>query len=231
MSSTPERLLLEQVALFRGLSPIALDEVARMAHVVEHPRGEAFFRQDTQADRFFVLVQGRVRIVQVTVDGQQVVVHYVNPGEMFGFASVFGDARYPGTAEVVDEARALTWDGAATRALMQRHPALALNALETLGARLREAQQRLRELSTERVERRVARAVLRLAKQAGKAVEGGVRIDFPLSRQDLAELTGTTLHTVSRILSAWEGQGLVETGRQRVVVRDEAGLERVAAEG
>ena len=76
------------------------------------------------------------------------------------------------------------------------------------------------EMSTQQVEQRVANALLRLAKQAGHKVEHGVEIDFPISRQDIAQMTGTTLHTVSRILSGWESRGLVESGRQRVVLRE-----------
>ena len=98
--------------------------------------------------------------------------------------------------------------------------ALAANALQTVGSRLQEAHTRVVEMSTEQVERRVAHALLRLAKQAGRKVEKGVRIDFPISRQDVAEMTGTTLHTVSRILSAWEAQGWVEGGRQKIVIRE-----------
>jgi CRP-like cAMP-binding protein len=75
-------------------------------------------------------------------------------------------------------------------------------------------------MSTEQVERRVAHALLRLAKQGGRKVATGVQIDFPISRQDVAEMTGTTLHTVSRVLSAWEDRGLVEGGRQRITIRD-----------
>jgi CRP-like cAMP-binding protein len=75
-------------------------------------------------------------------------------------------------------------------------------------------------MSTEQVERRVAHALLRLAQQAGRKVEEGIQIDFPISRQDVAEMTGTTLHTVSRILSAWEEQGFVEGGRQRIMIRE-----------
>jgi CRP-like cAMP-binding protein len=75
-------------------------------------------------------------------------------------------------------------------------------------------------MSTQQVERRVAHALLRLAKQAGRKVDDGIEIDFPISRQDIAEMTGTTLHTVSRTLSAWEQQGLIESGRQRIVLRD-----------
>ena len=89
-----------------------------------------------------------------------------------------------------------------------------------MGARLDEAHTRVVEMSTQEVERRVAHALLRLVKQAGRPVETGLRIDFPITRQDVAEMTGTTLHTVSRILSAWEEQGLVEGGRQKIVVCD-----------
>jgi CRP-like cAMP-binding protein len=89
-------------------------------------------------------------------------------------------------------------------------------------------QERLRELATERVEQRVARTLLRLARQVGRKVEGGVLIDMPLSRQDLAEMTGTTLYTVSRILSQWEQQHLVETGRERILIRQPHGLVAIA---
>jgi len=75
-------------------------------------------------------------------------------------------------------------------------------------------------MSTEEVERRIAHALLRLAHQGGRKTEDGVLIDFPISRQDIAQMTGTTLHTVSRIMSAWEKVGLVSSGRQRVVICD-----------
>jgi CRP-like cAMP-binding protein len=98
-------------------------------------------------------------------------------------------------------------------------PRLALNGMKVIAGRFAELQDRYRELATERVERRVARALLRLVRQVGRQIEGGVLIDMPLSRQDLAEMTGTTLYTVSRILSKWEERGLVDGGRERVVLR------------
>jgi CRP-like cAMP-binding protein len=100
--------------------------------------------------------------------------------------------------------------------------------MHTIGQRLQEAQTRIREMATEEVERRVAHAVLRLIEQAGKQEGSGIRIDFLISRQDIAEMTGTTLHTVSRILSAWEAKGLVKGGRQKLLVRDAAGLQMLA---
>ena len=97
-----------------------------------------------------------------------------------------------------------------------------------IGGRLQEAHQRLREISTEDVERRVAHAVLKLADEAGQASAAGTLIDFPLSRQDIAEMTATTLHTVSRIISAWVAAGVIEGGRQRIAIRDRARLQTIA---
>ena len=85
---------------------------------------------------------------------------------------------------------------------------------------IRDSHTRVVEMSTQQVEQRVAHALLRLAKQSGRKVEHGVEIDFPISRQDIAQMTGTTLHTVSRILSGWESRGLIEGGRQRIVLRE-----------
>jgi len=89
-----------------------------------------------------------------------------------------------------------------------------------VGSRLQDAQTRVVEMSTEQVEHRIAHALLRLAQQSGRKVETGTQIDFPISRQDVAEMTGATLHTVSRVLSAWEDRGLVEGGRQKITLRD-----------
>jgi CRP-like cAMP-binding protein len=109
---------------------------------------------------------------------------------------------YPATAVAVVDSIALVWPSAAWPRLIAKHPALAVNTLQTVGSRLQEAHTRVVEMSTEQVEQRVAHALLRLAQQGGRKVESGVKIDFPISRQDVAEMTGTTLHTVSRILSA-----------------------------
>ena len=93
---------------------------------------------------------------------------------------------------------------------------------------IQEMQERYRELVTEKVEQRIARVLLRLAGQSGKRVEAGVLIELPFSRQDLAEMAGTTLYTVSRILSAWEKQGLITSGRERVTLTNPHAVMRLA---
>lgn len=190
--------------------------------------GEAFFEQGAPATHFFMLINGRLKVTQVTADGQQIIVRVVHPGDLFGFARALRRSDYPGTALGVIESLAICWPTDMWPEFIDRSPHVAVSALNTIGQRLEEAHTRIREMSTEEVERRVAHTVIRLSKQAGRNEAGGVRIDFPISRQDIAEMTGTTLHTVSRILSAWESRGLVEGGRQKLLVRDIAGLQALA---
>jgi len=218
--ATVDRSLIADLPLFTGLGPDALDDILKEARAVRHVKNSTVFEQGAEADAFFVLLSGHVRATKTTPGGQQVVVRYVAPGETFGVAVAIGLSQYPATATAVDDSVVLTWPSSTWSRLVAQHPALAGNTLQAVGERLQDSHTRIIEMSTEQVERRVAHALLRLVQQAGRKVEAGIAIDFPISRQDLAEMTGTTLHTVSRILSAWEERGLVESGRQRIVVRD-----------
>ena len=218
--ATIDRSLVAELPLFADIASEALDDILREARAVHHAKNSVVFEEGGDAECFFVLMHGHVRASKTTPDGQQVVVRYVSPGEVFGVAMAIGLARYPATATAVDDSVVLVWPASAWPRLVEKYPVLATNALQTVGSRLQDTHTRVVEMSTEQVERRVAHALLRLAQQAGREVEAGVEIDFPISRQDIAEMTGTTLHTVSRILSGWEQQGLVEGGRQRIVIRD-----------
>jgi len=213
---------------FAGLAPADIEEILREARSVRYPKNAAVFEQGADAESFFILLHGHLRVEKTTPQGNQIVVRYVSPGEIFGVAQALALTQYPATAVAAVDSIALCWPSAAWPRLTSKFPGLAANALQTVGQRLQDTQARVLEMSSEQVEQRVAHALLRLAKQAGRKTETGIEIDFPISRQDVAEMTGTTLHTVSRILSAWEQQGLVEGGRQRIVLRDPHGLFRLA---
>jgi CRP/FNR family transcriptional regulator, nitrogen oxide reductase regulator len=223
-----DRSLISDLPVFEGLSPEALDDILKSAHARHYPKGTAVFSQNEAAHSFFLLLHGRLRVTQVTPHGEQIVVRFVSPGDLFGVAMALGRADYPGTATAIVDSLALLWPSGTWPEMIAQHPALASNAMRVIGGRLQDAHQRLREISTEDVERRVAHAVLKLADDAGKKSPAGTTIDFPLSRQDIAEMTATTLHTVSRIVSAWEAAGVIESGRQRIAIRDRARLQTIA---
>lgn len=225
----PEPGLLAKVSLFRGLDTDALKVVATDAKVVKAAAGRTFFREGEAARFFYVVKRGRVKFTHISPEGHEVILRMAGPGEPFGGVAALSEkVTYPVTAKAVDPCEAYAWDGPKVTALMMRFPVVAINAARMIADRLHELQRRHHELMTERVERRIARALLRLADHAGRRVEGGVEIDFPLSRQDLAQMTGTTLFTVSRTLSGWEGDGLISTGRRRVIIRSPHRLVMIA---
>jgi CRP-like cAMP-binding protein len=216
--------------LFRDVSERGLADAIRCARVRQLPKGVTIFTQDQPADRAHSLLAGRVRIAQGDADGGQLLVRFVGPGETFGTLGLFTGHRYPADAATVTDSAEMSWTEAALLGLIARYPQIAVNLVKIAGERLRDAENRLRELATQRVERRIAHAILRLTEKAGPATDNGTAIGFPLSRKDLAEMCGTTLHTVSRILTAWEREGWIETHQQRIAIRNPAVLRKMADE-
>jgi CRP/FNR family transcriptional regulator, nitrogen oxide reductase regulator len=218
--ATVDNSTIAHFPLFAGMTAADLTEVLREARSSRYAKNSAVFEQGADATAFFLLLHGHIRASKATPAGEQIVVRYVAAGEIFGVAPAIGLPHYPATATAVEDSVVLAWPSAAWPRLIGRFPQLASNALQTIGSRLQESHTRVLEMSTQQVEQRVAHALLRLAKQSGRKLDHGVEIDFPISRQDIAQMTGTTLHTVSRILSAWEQAGLVESSRQRIILRE-----------
>lgn len=221
--------LLRRSSLFRDLPPDLQDlaQARGLRRSVEE--GGYFFMQGDPATHAYVLLEGRLKMLQTTPAGQQIALRIILPGETFaGIALLNPGAGYPVTAMAVEDSSALAWDTATLRDLMDRDPSIALNAMQLMHGYITEMNERYQALSTERVEQRIARTLLKLAAQSGRKVERGVLIGIPLTRQDLAEMTGTTLYTVSRTLSEWERQGLLQLGRERVVIAEPHALVRIA---
>jgi CRP-like cAMP-binding protein len=222
--------LLARVPLFDGLEPAAIGDIAAAARRREIPAGHILFAEGDEATAFFVVQSGSVKLTQLTPAGHIVVLRLIGPGAPLGGVATFSGGTYPITAEAVTAVLLSEWQGPQMAALMEKHPRLAINALKFVASQLHDLQVRYRQLATEKVEQRVARALLRLVRHAGRKVENGVLIDLPLSREDVAQMTGTTLYTVSRILSHWESEGVLEAGRQRVIIRNPHALIAAADE-
>jgi len=220
--------LLRNSSIFKGLENVELDAVLGAATHAQMDNGAFFFMAGEPAQKAFVLLSGKVKLVQVTADGQQVILGYLVPGRVYGIISILKKVTYPVSAQAVGQSSALGWDHQTLNHLMEQYPRIALNAMRIMAGQIREFQNTVRDLSTKRVEQRIARAVLRLARQTGRRVEAGVLIDLPLSRQDLAEMTGTTLYTVSRVLTEWESHNLVQSKRQQVTILNLHGMVQIA---
>lgn len=225
---TGDRDALTASPFFSSLPEETQSAVAATAVPRPMERKRPLFHQGDDAGHLFLVVAGRVKLTQVGSDGQEVIVRFVGPGEILGALALVPGTTYPASGEVVEDGRLLAWPRDVLRRLADEHPRLAVAATAVVGERMQELQHRFRELATQRVAQRLARALLRLARQTGRRTTEGVELDLPLSRRDLAEMTGTTLFTVSRLLSAWETAGIVTAGRERVVVRRPHGLVEIA---
>jgi CRP-like cAMP-binding protein len=220
--------LLQSVSIFSELKPDELQHVAAIAIEKHFNSGEYLMRQDDPAEYLFVVSTGHIKLTQLSPAGDQILLRHVTSGGMFGGIAVIGNVGYPISAEALSDCHVLLLPGDAVRQLMSEIPHLASGIIQHLVERVQNLQQQLQELSAERVEQRVARALVRLASQVGQRTEEGILINIALSRKDLAEMTGTTLYTVSRILSGWEKRALIDAGRERVVIKKPHGIVAIA---
>ena len=218
--ATRRTAFLPAVRLFRELPPEALAAIGHRLRPRMVEEGEFVFLAGTPAAHVSLLAEGRIKIIKETEDGREVILRMIQPGDIFGGAGLWGEVVYPASAVALDAGVVLQMPVGDFSALIGEHPEVALAVIRELAQRLREAEARISELQTERAERRIARALLRLASKTGVQTDEGVEIGLPLTRQDLAELAGTPLSTASRTLSAWDRAGLIIAGRERVVIRE-----------
>jgi len=166
------------------------------------------------------LLDGYIRVIRTTEDGEQIIVLHIAPGQLFGIAPALRRDTYPATAMAAAESIALEWPARLWHDFAARHDGFATESYKTVGQRLGEIQGNLTEMATRAVEQRVAAALLRMANQSGRKTGDGIEIAFPITRQNISEMTGTTVHTVSRLLSAWQKDGMVKSTRKHIVVTD-----------
>ena len=215
-----DRSLIAGMPPFQELDGDALDRILRDARSSRYAKNASVFEQEEEANAFHFLLSGHIRVVRIAPDGHQIIARYINEGELFGIAVAMGRKTFPASAVAAVDCVVLSWPNREWAQFQAMFPTFGASAYETIGSRLQDTQARVMEMSSSQVEQRIANALLKLVNQAGRKTADGIEIDFPITRQDIAEMTGTTLHSVSRLLSAWEDEGLVKGGRQKVTVRD-----------
>jgi CRP-like cAMP-binding protein len=218
MISPDTCLTVRQCALFTDLNESACQTIIQAGRSYTLPQGAFFFHQGDESRMLYVIVEGRVKLTKVTADGQQVIVNVFGPGEGLGIIVALNQTPYPVSAEVVEECTAVGWERDLIIELMSQNAQLALNGMALVGKRFTQMQSQFEELATQRVEQRVARTILRLVRQFGRRTDEGVLIDMSLTREDIAQMAGTNLYQVSRILSRWEQAGYIATARRQVTL-------------
>ena len=220
---------LKQVVVFQNATDDELQLILQNSIIRSMEEGGFFFFHGDPAHYLYVLTSGQVKLMQTTPTGQQVSLRIIYPWQMFGaLGAVRREATYPASAQALENSTALAIKSEFLHEMIKTRPHISLDLMNLMTSYIQEMQSRYRELATERVEQRVANALIRLAGQSGIRAEKETGIELSFSRQDVAEMTGTTLYTISRLLSEWERQGIVKTGRERISIVKPHELVRIA---
>ncbi|MCE9646875.1 MAG: Crp/Fnr family transcriptional regulator [Chloroflexi bacterium] len=220
---------LKQVIVFQNATEDELQNILKNSIIRTVEENEFFFFQGDTAQYLYVLTSGQVKLMQSNPSGQQVNLRTIHPWQMFGaLGAVRAEAVYPATAQAMEDSSALAIESSFLHKILETSPQIAFDLMTLMTSYIQEMQARYRELATERVEQRVANALIRLAGQSGVKSRKEAGIELTFSRQDVAEMTGTTLYTISRLLSDWERKGFIETGRERITLLKPHELVRIA---
>ena len=214
---------------FRTLSPAErarIDEATRAQRVAA---GKTIFSEGQPADGFWAVKEGLVHIVKHGPDGREIVLEIIPPGELFGAVVALENRPYPASAVAAEASVVWRLPATLARELCQKHPTLRSAILDQVTSRLRSAHERMRSIALERVEQRLARMLLTLADKIGQ-VEAGVTT-LSVTRQELADMIGTTVETTIRITSKWQQAGIVDSERHKLGLTDAARLKQIAQGG
>lgn len=229
-STLAERVVLMCAsALFAGVTREDCLKIASCAKARSFARDELLFMQGQPVRDLVLLQTGRVKLTQLSSAGNEVILWMNGEGDAVNVVpGTSACSSHTCSARALEMCKALTWEYSRLQSLLAEHPQIRANINKILYSRLQELEERFREVATEKVAKRLALALHRLLKSVGKPHRGGIQVS--LSREELAQMTGTTLFTISRILSKWSDQGFILPLREAVVVRDPLRLETIGDE-
>ena len=214
--------ILKQSLLFSSLKEGELAELSKLAIERNFKPDEFVFWEGDAPDYFYIVVEGRIKIAKYSSSGKEFIIAFFGPSEMFGEVAVFEGKPYPASAQAVADTKVLVIKKADFLSFLATRPQVALEIINVLGGRLRDAQSRLKDLAGERVEQRIAMTLLMLSSKLGPTL--------PFTRQEIANMAGTTTETAIRVTSQLKERGIIRSIRGKIIILDETKL-RLLSEG
>ena len=222
MPDTDKAEVLRQSLIFSSLSRDELAELSALAVPRSFESGEFVFWEEDAPEWFYLVAEGRVKVVKHSSSGKEFIIAFFGPGEMFGEVAVFEDKPYPASAQAIAETKVLGIKRRDFQSFLADRPQVALRIINVLGGRLRDAQSRLKDLAGERVEQRLAQTLLMLSAKLGSTL--------PFTRQEIADMAGTTTETAIRVMSRLKQGKIIRSVRGKIIILDETKL-RLLSEG
>jgi len=222
--------LLRTTPIFSRLAPDDRRKIAAVAAVRTFERGDLIFEQESPSEAFYAIATVRVKIFKMMPNGKDVILEVFGPGDPLGAVAAYVGRPFPASAAALEHTTCVVITKVEFFRLLEQHPSLVRGLLLGFTTRIVELTNRLAELTSGRIEPRFARLFLKLADQMGRSDRGGTFIPLSLSRQELADMTGTTIETCIRIMSRWGKDEIVRTDKEGFVVLSRSELESIAVE-
>lgn len=216
MQQIDKKEILRRSLIFSGLEAKELDELARLSMERNFKEGEFIFWEGDAPDWFYIIADGRIKVIKHASSGKEFIVAFFSIGDMFGEVAVFEDKPYPASSQAIVETKLVGIKQSDFLKFLSQRPQVALRIINVLGGRLREAQTRLSDFAGERVEQRVFRILFMLYSRIGQ--------ELPFTRQEIADMAGTTTETAIRIISRLITAGIIKSGRGRISILNEQKL-------
>lgn len=211
---------IKQVTIFSTLSPQEEKEVSRYSLTNTFRKKEAIFSEGDPSEWFYIVKKGKVKITKLSQDGKELILEVISPLEFFGGIAVVRGFPYPANAVAMEDTEVLKISRKDLMSLMDRFPDLMYCMAMNIGDRIKDSHETLKSIALEKVEARIAALLLKLADKAGEKVPEGIVINMKLTKQDIAEMVGTTVETSIRTMSKLTKSGIVSAKAGNIIIRD-----------
>lgn len=210
---------LKKSEVFSSLKSEELDNISKYFDEVTFNNNDTIFNEGDPSDRFYLVGEGSVKIIKHTVMGKDIILEMMSPGDIFGGVAVLDKKPFPASAQAMESTIVISISRQNLLKIMEEYPILKLDIVKYFSNKLRDAHEMLKNIATERVERRIASLLLKLSEKVGVDAGQFRKIEFPLTRQEISEMVGTTVETCIRTMSKFQKEGVIKSSDGRILIK------------
>ena len=215
-------MIVETLRKSEVFSSLKEEELANMSNYFEKvtfKNNDTIFNEGDPSDKSYLVAEGSVKILKHTVMGKDIILEIMSPGDIFGGVAVLDKTPFPASAQAMESTTVIRIGRQNLLKIMEDYPTLKLDIVKYFSNKLRDAHEMLKNIATERVERRIASLLLKLSEKVGTDDGGFRKINFPLTRQEISEMVGTTVETCIRTMSKFQKNGIIKSSDGRILVK------------
>jgi len=210
---------LKKSEIFSSLKDDELLNISKLVETVSYKNNENIFVEGDPSDKFYLVAEGSVKVLKHTMMGKDIILEIMSPGDVFGGVAVLDKKPFPASAQAMEATTVIWISRQNLLRIMDEYPILKLEIVKYFSDKLRDAHEMLKNIATERVEKRIASLLLKLSEKIGVADNGYRKIDFPLTRQEISEMVGTTVETCIRTMSKLQKSGIIKSTEGRISIK------------